>query len=223
MELEFEALYNILKTIINNRTTFNEFNEYKDIFNQYINIINDILLHNQLSKRSIFFLNDIISNFNCIILNKKIERGDKKEKDMKSTFLEKIKNNQMSELMYIYNNLDKDTKYNIIYKIVESFLDDKKINKNIIQFLYMINDAILFYNIIDNIIININDIILDIPNVNEKLLYLINNINYEHKNKDNIINILKNIDIDSDEELNEKSDKEDSKEDSEEDSDEESI
>ena len=42
---------------------------------------------------------------------------------------------------------------------------------------------------------------LDVPNANEKLLYLMENIKYNHIKKNSIINLLKEIDENSEEEL----------------------
>jgi hypothetical protein len=50
---------------------------------------------------------------------------------------------------------------------------------------------------------NIEDIMLDIPNSHEKLLYLIDNINYTNNKKTEFINILKNLDYNNSEDSSE--------------------
>jgi hypothetical protein len=50
---------------------------------------------------------------------------------------------------------------------------------------------------------NIEDIMLDIPNSHEKLLYLIDNINYTNNKKTEFINILKNLDYNNSEDNSE--------------------
>ena len=78
-------------------------------------------------------------------------------------------------------------------KCIDKFIGETKHNKNIINFLIEIKDGNLIYSILEKIIENINDIMLDIPNAHEKLLYLIDNINYTNNKKIQFINILKNL------------------------------
>ena len=203
IELEYEALYNIFKSIKN---TKNDFNEYKEIFGEYINIINNILTNNNLSKRSIFFLNDVISNLNFFISKNNDTKIDKENKDLKNIIADKLNKNNFTELISIYNNIDYNEKLNLMYKIIEKLFYDKKINKNIINLLFSLNDSNIFFKIIEKMILNIKDIQLDFPDANEKLIYLINNINYDNDKKNDLLNILKNFDSESEEDSDEDSD-----------------
>ena len=107
-------------------------------------------------------------------------------------FINKLNiNENFNELYNIYKNIS--DKSNIIYKCIDIFIGETKHNKNIINFLIEIKDSNLIYSILEKIIENIEDIMLDIPNANDKLLYLIDNINYNNSKKIEFINILKSI------------------------------
>ena len=114
-------------------------------------------------------------------------------------FFEALKNNNTyQDLLNIYKkfikNLDNKEYNNFIEKVIDYFMNDKKNNINIIYFLNEINNEEMIYNIIEKFINNIEDILLDIPCANEKLIYIINNLKYNHDKKNNFIEILKNID-----------------------------
>lgn len=106
---------------------------------------------------------------------------------------ELLKINNTKELLYLYDN---NNNYDFVYKIIEIFISQKIVNKQIINFLLEINNINIIYNILEKIIENIKDIMLDIPDANNKILYIIDNIE-EHPNKENIVNILKKIEIDN--------------------------
>lgn len=69
-----------------------------------------------------------------------------------------------------------------------------------------IKDSNLIYSILEKMIENIEDIMLDIPNAHDKLLYLIDNINYNNSKKLEFINILKDINNSDSEDSSEEDD-----------------
>ncbi len=197
-DIEYEALYTLIKLIYENKKIYSDFIEFKTLFSNFILHISQIMENIQLSKRSSFFLENIISNLkifsssnNNISINNEAKLFD--EEKLNSTFMLKLNANEnYNELYNIYKNInDKST---IIYKCIDKFISEKKHNKNIINFLIEIKNSNLIYSILEKIIDNIQDIMLDIPDANVKLLYLINNINYNNNKKDEFINILKNMD-----------------------------
>jgi len=246
-EIEIEGLYIIIK-LINDAKQFNyNFIDYKNIFNEYINIIELIITNKNISKRCIFFLNDVIlmlNNFNNFnnLNNKKINKNNSynslnltnetndinkinklnKEIDVenenlnnKNLFVNNIKNNNSKIMIELYNKINnKDFINELINKSIDTLLNNKN-TENILLFFKNINKEYIFENI-QKIVENINDIILDIPDANKKLLLLITEINFDNEKKNQLINILENINNDSSEDSEDSSeDNEDSSEDSE--------
>jgi hypothetical protein len=209
-DIEYEALYSLIKIIKENKKNYNSLIDYKIIFEEYIKIINNLIKNVELTKRTRFFLDEIIIMFDIFIQNKSTLDVNENKKDMskekefkenkfnKTTFLEKIQNinsNNIEELVSIYNDLNNSIRNDILYKSIDSFINQKKINDNLITFLNKINDVNNIYSIIEKLINNIDDIMLDIPNAHLKLTYLIENLSYEYMKKNDFINILNNIDI----------------------------
>ena len=114
------------------------------------------------------------------------------EKDL---IIELLKINNTKDLLNLY----KSDNYNFTYILIEIYISQKNTNKIIINLLSEINNTKLFFSIIEKIIENIEDIILDIPCAPDKILYLIDNIKEYHPIKENIINILKNLKSNSEE------------------------
>lgn len=235
-EIEIEELYTLLKLIKENIASNYNFSEYTTIFNEFIKIIEINIKDINISKRSIFFLNDIILMLNNFI-NKKNEKHNEIIKtiklnnpdenlDNKNLFINNLKNNNHKTMIELYNKINNiDYKNEIINKTIDKLLNNKNTN-NIILFLKDISDNNYILNNIEKIIENIDDIILDIPDAINKLLLLINELDFDKIKKNKFINILENIKHDSDEESpdEESSDEESSDEVSdEESSDEESI
>ena len=190
-EIEYECIYNILKIIQTKKNIYNDLIEYKNIFENFIDNIKLIIKNNNLPKRSLFFLNEIIIILNLFIDGKSIVNLKSIVKN-NNIFIEKLKNNSsMNELINIYKN-DAD-KSEIIYKTIDLFINDKKINSTIIKFLIEIKNSDIIYNVIEKFVNNINDTILDLPDANNKLLYIIDNIKYSNVKKNNFIDILKKI------------------------------
>jgi hypothetical protein len=194
IEIEYECLYNLLKFINSKKTSFTDLIDYKNIFENFNKNINLIIINNILPKRSLFFLNEII-----IILNNFI---DNKQNNLKcivksniNILIDKIKNNSpINELLIIYKN---DSQVNeSIYKIIDLFLSEKKINNLIIKFLIEIKNCELIYNVIEIFVKNIKDTLLDIIDAHTKLIYIIENIKYNHPKKKSFIEILQKINDD---------------------------
>jgi len=209
-DIEIETLYTLIKLLKDNKSSFNDFSEYKNLFEEYIKIILKIIDDIKISKRSIFFLNDIILMFNEFMNNKIIKTNNinknenleiKKCNIEKGLIIELLKINNTKDLLNLYKN----DNYNFTYMLIEIFISQKNTNKIIINLLSEINNTKLFFSIIEKIIENIEDIILDIPDAPDKILYLINNLKEYHPKKEIIINILKNLlsnsDSESDSEL----------------------
>ena len=198
-DIEYEALYNLIKLIKDNKTLFNDLSENKVIFNEYINIINNIINNNNniISKRSLFFLNDVLDMINTFINDKTSKKEQTKIKDdFKNIFMENLKNKNFGDLLNIYIKINDDEKNEIIYKTIDTFISLKTNNNDIIKFLNNINNINLLSTNLEKFVNNINDILLDVPNANEKLLYLLENIKDNFEKKENFIDILKNIDTD---------------------------
>jgi malic enzyme len=94
-EIEFEALYNLIKLIKESKSTFNDLEEYKNLFNHYTSIINQIILADKVSKRSNFFLSVIVDTFEIFENEKKntvkLETSMKDKEDKNVNLLDAIK------------------------------------------------------------------------------------------------------------------------------------
>jgi hypothetical protein len=218
-EIEIEALYTLLKLIKDNKTNMNDLYEYKIIFSEFIEIIKK-LSKNEVSKRLLFFLNDIILILNDFsnIQNKNNLCYEKQNtiKNINSTtninenksiskhaFIEKIKNNiiNINELNNIFTKFEKDDKIEVLYKSIDIIIDKKDINDNFINLLNEVSDKDIIIDSLNKIINNLDDIILDIPDADKKLLYIINNLkNIENYIKNDIITKINNISSLSEEE-----------------------
>jgi hypothetical protein len=193
-----------------NKNPTNEFVYCTTKFSQlhHLEILwNQIIENVELSKRSLFFLENIILNLKTFLSNNdsKSLNNDTPifdEDKLNNMFINKLNSNEnFTELYNIYKNIN--DKSSIIYKCIDKFIGENKHNKNIIKFLIEIKDGNLIYSILEKMIENIEDIMLDIPNSHEKLLYLIDNINYTNNKKTEFINILKNLDYNNSEDNSE--------------------
>ena len=199
-EIEFEALYMLLKLIKDNKNNYNDLLEYKNIFNEFSDIIKKIVETEQLSKRSVFFLSEILSMFNLFSNTNYKEFTYKNiidDTNYKSDLIKKIKNNNFIDVLDIYEKINNDDKFDSTKKIIEHFIGQTKINENICTFLIDIKKEDLIFDILEKIVENIGDIMLDIPTADKKIIYIIEKINNNHHKKDLIINII-NSNIDSD-------------------------
>jgi hypothetical protein len=195
-EIEYEALYNLIKLIHDNNTL--PLLEYKNIFEEYVNIIKSIIENNDISKRSLFFLNDIIimlRKMNNVKDDQKVSVLNK-NKDSKELVIEHIKNNNLNEAVSILNL--SDDKENILYRLIENYLENMRKHENIVSFIIKLNNNDIVNTIIEKLLDNINDIIIDIPDISKRILTLLDNINYNHSNKECLIEKIKGIEYESD-------------------------
>lgn len=186
-DIEYEALYTLFKLIKEKNKYSDGLFDNKIIINEYINIIQKILEHNEISKRSQFFLNDIIDMLTNV--------SDKKNKKDDFHFKEKEKDN-------------KENIINLIPKHIEKIINSKKIDENILKILNNINIEEYLFNYIDKLINNIDDIKLDIPDVVDKLINLVNSFTFTSNKKNEVLNKLKNIESYEEESDEEESDEE---------------
>jgi hypothetical protein len=245
-EIEIEIIYNLIKLLKEHKAE--KLHEYKLIFSEFINIINNEILKENISKRSNFFLTDIInmlellSNNNIKNSNGFIKINNEEDNGTQNSlfgrrpvrltegsddsninkFLEYLKNNNTKELIYIYskkNNIN--TKKLMINKFINYFIEQRipvglvpdaepldlpkvvgdceRLHKNnnldIINFLLTIekNDSELIYEILESNVNNIEDILIDVPYANKKIIYIIENLNLNNDKKELFLNILNNI------------------------------
>lgn len=178
-EIEFELLHVMVKFIFKNNKSF-KFIEYKKIINKFKDIL-ETTLHdknnnNIISKRSKYFIEEIILFFKKILNNERYEENKKEINNTENIFeYAQIGNCQLfkENLIQLSNSEQK----NILVKIMNESLE--KLNKNTIKILkYIKHDySIIIENTMTNIINNLDDIILDIPNINENIITFIKDLN----------------------------------------------
>ena len=196
-EIEFEALYLLLKNIRDNKLNISlHLSEYSIIFEEYINIIKGIIEIDH-TKRSIFFLTEIIDILNDFMnISKKSMKNVLQnaiiQTDSKATFnnisndnninyeeilFEQLSEWNINELYNIFNkaiNNDLSKIDNILYKIIDKSISGKIVNNNLYKLLNKIgNKDNILNNVIDKFIENISDIELDIFDISDKLLEII--------------------------------------------------
>ena len=251
-DVEYESLYNLLKLIKELKTNYNDLMQYKIIFEEFKNIIENIINNKNLSKRSLFFLNEIIILFELFSTNNELKSNiplkqtksfEKKENnisskggmsrinstnsvnsvnssinknknnnnnnnnnhsdtELKNLFVNNIKENSYNDLINIYNRCNINDREYLMNKTLELFIDDRIINKYLIQFINDTKDGELFYKLLDKIITNIDDIILDVPDVNIKIINLLENTIFKNNRKGDIIIKLNSMIDDLDEDKN---------------------
>jgi hypothetical protein len=186
----------------------NEVYMCRDQRKQFINnLVNNSgiqnILHNEnISKRCNFFLTETIDYFNHFLneINNKENISYKnivKDNDSKNLFIENLKNNNLDKLFEFYKKILEYDKFDVIYKVIDFYIEKETDNK-IYNFLNSIYDTHIINNVLDKFIKNIEDILLDVPNANIKLIHLINHLKSNNIKKINYIDILKNINNDSD-------------------------
>ena len=206
-EIEFESLYTIVKLIKEHKNinlNLNNLNEYKFIIDEFIVIINKIIENNSISKRSDFFLKatiEILSylnqktvpNMSSHIKNSDINLN-------KSKFIESIKSNNISQMENIYKSCEcENTKIYFIEKLLFYILEQKNNNEVLIVFLknmsnsFDLNFLNFLYNKINEITNNMEDILLDSPYAKERMIFILENINKNHKKRENILELINRI------------------------------
>jgi hypothetical protein len=201
VEIEFEALYILLKLIKDVKKTYSDLNDNKLIFGEFIDIINKINKNSDLSKRSSFFIDNILE-----ILNKFIENINKKSNDKvngydkivgndsKKMFLNCLENENYKNLDNNYKNLNLEDKKYVFLKVLNSVIETK--NKDLIHFLSIIQDKDIIEESIKICINNMEDIMLDVANANTNLIYIIKYFNIDIKNKELYIEQLNKLNDD---------------------------
>jgi hypothetical protein len=193
--LEYEALYNLVKSL--SAFSYN-FNESFDFYKEIINYNKQILESTNLSKRNMFFLNEIIDLLNKILTTNNKQKWSGKTNeiiDNKKNILDYFKNNNFKMCKdIIKNNNDKSS---IINSLLIKTLEFKNISSDIINFFNELNLKEVekeFYNICNNI----ESLMMDISNANIKCIKLFNELNINKKN--NVLFLLENIDESSSDE-----------------------
>ena len=190
-DIEYEAFYNLIKNIekigINKKS-------YSKFYTEIINIIEQIKDSEKLSKRVLFFLDEIVMNINKTFLSE-----NNLEKiclpsilDNKNTFIENFKKRNFRTCKNIFRKLDLelDENKNLFYDLFIYLLEKRELNISSLNELddnggdYMRSD-------IKNIISNYSDLSLDISNLKEKLLNLIEKLNLD--GKEELLEQVKNI------------------------------
>ena len=178
-EIEFELLHVMIKFIFKNNKSF-KFIEYKKIINKFKDILENTLHdknnNNIISKRSKYFIEEIIGFFNKILNNERYE-DNKKEINNTENIFEYIQSGNCQLFKENFIQLSNSEQKNILVKIINDTLE--KLNKNTIKILkYIKHDySIIIENTMTNIINNLDDIILDIPNINENITTFIKDLN----------------------------------------------
>ena len=197
-EIEFELLYVMIKFIYENNKNF-KFIEYKKIIEKFKQIINSLMNNNVsiLSKRSLYFMEEISNIFNKILnnerfdkkekLNKKNENNLELESDSESKnniefIMINIEKGNIDNFSYIFEKLDKNNKEKIITIFINKILE-KKNNQHFIKSLNSIKKTnIEFIEFsLEKIMNNLDDIILDIPDICENLRNFINELEIKEK------------------------------------------
>jgi len=195
-DIEIEMLYNLIKSIDYNNVNY--LNDNKTIFQEYVNFIKSYKENSELTKRSLFFLDECIIIFdNCI---NKVKQTTFIKKDNSSQWMHKLDNlndTTLDEFINIYKNSDKTTKKEMMTKIIDKHIYQKKHNETIFHFIKYTKDIDNFYSIIEKIVLNINDIILDEPNTPEKLIQLLKYTDFQKSKNERYYQILTNIDSES--------------------------
>ena len=215
VEIEFEALYILLKLIKDVKKTYSDLYDNKLIFGEFIDIINKINKNNDLSKRSSFFIDNILEILNKFIENINKKGNDKANgndktngndkvngydkivgNDYKKLFLNCLENENYKNLDNNYKHLNLEDKKYVFLKVLNSVIETK--NKDLIHFLSMIHDKDIIEESIKICINNIEDIMLDVANAHTNLIYIIKYFNIDTKNKELYIEQLNKLNDESD-------------------------
>jgi hypothetical protein len=199
--MEYEILFNIVKYMSSCNNFNNVYPTYYVFYKEFINYINQILKHNSLSKRIDFFLNEIIgmlqkmcgdtSSLTSVNSSSSLSSIGNDNMNHADIVKNHIKNNNYRTPKEIILKLTGDAKSNVINSVLLYTIEQKNISTDIIKFL---NDLGINKDIEREVYIicrNIDDIMLDIPNANDKCIKLINELNIQKRQ--NIILMLSDI------------------------------
>ena len=200
-EIEFELLHVMIKFIYKNNKSF-KFIEYKKIIAKFKEILENTISKNNsinISKRSLYFIEEIITFFKKIINNERYEHNKKDINNIENIigYADAGNSQLFKENLITLNNTEQK---NILIKIINSSLE--KVNKNMIKCIKHIKYD--YINIIENTMINIinnlDDIILDIPNINENIKTFIKDLGLNNNLLKKLEEKMETIDNQSDDE-----------------------
>jgi len=176
-EIEFELLYVMIKFIYQNNKSF-KFIEYKKIIDKFKNILEDIAISHSdtTSKRSKYFIDEITIIFNKILKNEKYV-DDKKIENSIDNIFEVCEKGNINDFNFHFQYLKMDDKKKLIIKLVNKFLENTK-NQNLLKILSVMKSNYLetITDLLNKIINNLDDIILDIPNINKNITLFIESL-----------------------------------------------
>lgn len=190
-EIEFELLHIMIKFIYENNKSF-KFIEYKKIIDNFKNILENILNKDctNLSKRSNYFINEIIIIFNKILSDQKFNNKKTNNSDnFDNNIIDNAEKGYIDNFNYSFKNQKSTNKINIISILINKILENNK-NINILKSLKKIknNHVKNIEDILINIINNLDDIILDIPNIDKNIKHFVTELELN----ENLINIMNN-------------------------------
>jgi len=185
-EIEFELLHIMLKFIFENNKTF-KFYEQKKIITEFHNILNNILKNNinQISKRSIFFIESNLFIFDKILKDEKFEPNNNltnTSDKVKQDLMDMVKTNKIFYFKTTFSNQSLLIKKDIITILINKLLENPKLINEFNCLKEISNEFILLLeNDVFKIIDNLDDIILDIPNIKEHIENFVNELKLNKK------------------------------------------
>lgn len=197
-EVEFELLYIMIRFIYKNNKGF-KFIEYKKIIVTFKTILESVIINNmEISKRTKYFVEELIIIFTKIINDKKHE-DNKKVVNSEDIIIEYAHKSNITEFKQNLILLTPTEQNSIFVKIINKVLE-KSNDKNLISTLKNVKNSYgqLIESILKNIINNLDDIILDIPNINENVQFFIKELNLNHCLLDTLKNKVDSLDEQSD-------------------------
>lgn len=204
-EIEFELLHIMIKFIYENNKSF-KFIEYKKIIDKFRNILQNILNKdgNNLSKRSDYFINEIIIIFTKILNNEKFNNNNDNNKtnNLDNNIIENAEKGYIDNFYYSFKNQKSNDKLNIISTLINKILENNK-NKNIFKCLKKIKNIHIknIEDILQKIINNLDDIILDIPDIEKNIKYFVQELELNENliiEMNNKLETISNSDSDND-------------------------
>ncbi len=171
--IEIDGILQIFK-IMNQYKEKNHISDYFDlpIFEEYYNYITQIEKLETFNMRTKYFLTDckdILKGKKKSVSSNKLDNIVENETNILEKVLEEKQKNNVAQMIQLYNQSNEDNKnailYDVIYRYCESNLKDDTYEKFINDLLEKEKDCkTLFEKNVEKLIMNIEDIILDIPN-----------------------------------------------------------
>ena len=188
-EIEFEMVYIILKSFVDNKSTIEGLTSQSAIFEEYTKLFNSFLENKSLSKRMIFFINDILHMIGQLFY-KKQEKTEEQKKELITPFLDSLKQksyNQSKILFQQFSNEEKKEAFHqMLYYILENTLSIQTF-----ETISTFCDKQFIFDTIERILNNMDDIMLDIPDAPKKMNQILSKM--EHVKKNLLLNKLQSI------------------------------